>query len=100
MTTPLHVLAGCDSIGFSRHRLNPQGTTDHKSTDHGSRITDHGLWGGGNGRMRRSNLSSSQSFQKGMMLFCGLPLICLLTFQLVKDIAVYEMGIALAGLYP
>ena len=25
----------------------------------------------------------------------GLPLICLLTFQLVKDMAVYEMGVAM-----
>jgi hypothetical protein len=32
---------------------------------------------------------------KTFMLFCGLPLICLLTFQLVKDMAVYEMGIAM-----
>src|SRR6266403_5711975 len=32
---------------------------------------------------------------KTFMLFGGLPLICLLTFQLVKDMAVYEMGIAL-----
>ena len=30
------------------------------------------------------------------MLVIGLPLICLLTFQLVKDMAVYEMGVALA----
>ncbi len=29
------------------------------------------------------------------MLFIGLPLICVLTFQLVKDMAVYEMGVAL-----
>ena len=29
------------------------------------------------------------------MLVVGLPLICLLTFQLVKDMAVYEMGIAM-----
>ena len=26
---------------------------------------------------------------------CGLPLICVLTFQLVKDMAVYEMGVAM-----
>jgi hypothetical protein len=32
---------------------------------------------------------------KAFMLFCGLPLICLLTFQLVKDMAVYEMGVAM-----
>jgi hypothetical protein len=30
-----------------------------------------------------------------MMLMVGLPLICLLTFQLVKDMAVYEMGVAM-----
>ena len=30
------------------------------------------------------------------MLIVGLPLICLLTFQLVKDMAVYEMGVAMA----
>jgi hypothetical protein len=29
------------------------------------------------------------------MLFFGLPLICVLTFQLVKDMAVYEMGAAM-----
>src|SRR6267143_71014 len=29
------------------------------------------------------------------MLLVGLPLICVLTFQLVKDMAVYEMGVAL-----
>jgi hypothetical protein len=40
--------------------------------------------------------ASRQGWQKGMMLIIGLPLICLLTFQLVKDMAVYEMGIALA----
>src|ERR1044071_9637069 len=34
-------------------------------------------------------------FQKTFMLFVGLPLICVLTFQLVKDMAVYEMGIAM-----
>src|SRR5262245_2661370 len=34
--------------------------------------------------------------QKAFMLFVGLPLICLLTFQLVKDMAVYEMGTAMA----
>ncbi|MFO1514578.1 MAG: hypothetical protein U1F83_16990 [Verrucomicrobiota bacterium] len=32
---------------------------------------------------------------KRFMLICGLPLICVLTFQLVKDMAVYEMGIAM-----
>jgi hypothetical protein len=40
--------------------------------------------------------ASRQGFQKGLMLLVGLPLICLLTFQLVKDMAVYEMGVALA----
>src|SRR5216683_7876800 len=39
--------------------------------------------------------ASRQGWQKGLMLGFGLPLICLLTFQLVKDMAVYEMGIAL-----
>jgi hypothetical protein len=39
--------------------------------------------------------ASRQGFQKCVMLFVGLPLICLLTFQLVKDMAVYEMGVAL-----
>jgi len=32
---------------------------------------------------------------KRFMLVCGLPLICVLTFQLVKDMAVYEMGVAM-----
>lgn len=40
--------------------------------------------------------ASRDGFQKFFMLFVGLPLICLLTFQLVKDMAVYEMGVALA----
>src|SRR5215472_2012714 len=40
--------------------------------------------------------ASRSGFQKGFMLFCGLPLICILTFQLVKDMAVYEMGVATA----
>jgi len=39
--------------------------------------------------------ASRKGFQKGVMLMIGLPLICLLTFQLVKDMAVYEMGVAL-----
>src|ERR1700722_20321321 len=39
--------------------------------------------------------ASRQGWQKRVMLVFGLPLICLLTFQLVKDMAVYEMGIAL-----
>ncbi len=40
--------------------------------------------------------ASRSGFQKWFMLIMGLPLICLLTFQLVKDMAVYEMGVALA----
>ncbi len=40
--------------------------------------------------------ASRQGMQKAFMLVLGLPLICLLTFQLVKDMAVYEMGVALA----
>ena len=39
--------------------------------------------------------ASRHGFQKGVMLVIGLPLICLLTFQLVKDMAVYEMGVAM-----
>jgi len=39
--------------------------------------------------------ASRKGFQKTFMIACGLPLICLLTFQLVKDMAVYEMGIAM-----
>ncbi len=39
--------------------------------------------------------ASRRGWHKGMMLVVGLPLICLLTFQLVKDMAVYEMGVAL-----
>jgi len=39
--------------------------------------------------------ASRTGWVKGFMLFCGLPLICLLTFQLVKDMAVYEMGVAM-----
>ena len=39
--------------------------------------------------------ASRQGWQKGLMLVIGLPVICLLTFQLVKDMAVYEMGVAL-----
>jgi hypothetical protein len=39
--------------------------------------------------------ASRQGWQKGLMLMVGLPLICLLTFQLVKDMAVYEMGVAM-----
>src|SRR3989440_1382685 len=40
--------------------------------------------------------ASRQGWQKGFMLLVGLPLICVLTFQLVKDMAVYEMGTAMA----
>src|SRR5579862_326965 len=40
--------------------------------------------------------ASRQGWQKVLMLTVGLPLICLLTFQLVKDMAVYEMGVAMA----
>jgi len=39
--------------------------------------------------------ASREGWRKGLMLVIGLPLICLLTFQLVKDMAVYEMGVAL-----
>src|SRR5579872_1705414 len=39
--------------------------------------------------------ASRTGWQKGMMVIFGLPLICLLTFQLVKDMAVYEMGVAM-----
>jgi hypothetical protein len=39
--------------------------------------------------------ASRTGYVKGFMLFCGLPMICLLTFQLVKDMAVYEMGVAM-----
>src|SRR6266704_6336833 len=39
--------------------------------------------------------ASRQGWQKGFMLIVGLPLICVLTFQLVKDMAVYEMGVAM-----
>jgi hypothetical protein len=34
-------------------------------------------------------------WQKRFMLIIGLPLICVLTFQLIKDMAVYEMGVAM-----
>jgi len=40
--------------------------------------------------------ASRAGWQKGFMLIMGLPLICVLTFQLVKDMAVYEMGTAMA----
>src|ERR1041385_604720 len=39
--------------------------------------------------------ASRQGWRKGFMLLIGLPLICVLTFQLVKDMAVYEMGVAM-----
>ena len=39
--------------------------------------------------------ASRCGWQKWFMLTAGLPLICLLTFQLVKDMAVYEMGAAM-----
>src|SRR5208283_5376858 len=39
--------------------------------------------------------ASRKGWRKGLMLVVGLPLICILTFQLVKDMAVYEMGVAL-----
>src|SRR5215469_4793209 len=39
--------------------------------------------------------ASRHGFQKWFMLIVGLPLICVLTFQLVKDMAVYEMGVAM-----
>src|SRR5215510_9422016 len=40
--------------------------------------------------------ASRHGWQKTFMLLLGLPLICVLTFQLVKDMAVYEMGVAMA----
>ena len=39
--------------------------------------------------------ASRHGWQKCVMVVFGLPLICVLTFQLVKDMAVYEMGVAL-----
>ena len=39
--------------------------------------------------------ASRYGLQKAFMICVGLPLICLLTFQLVKDMAVYEMGVAM-----
>src|SRR3954467_9206897 len=36
--------------------------------------------------------ASRVGWQKAFMLCIGLPLICVLTFPLVKDMAVYEMG--------
>src|SRR5258705_13526817 len=40
--------------------------------------------------------ASRHGLQKTLMLLIGLPLICVLTFQLVNDIAVYEIGVARA----
>jgi hypothetical protein len=37
--------------------------------------------------------ASRVGWQKGFMVIVGLPLVCVLTFQLVKDMAVYEMGL-------
>jgi len=39
--------------------------------------------------------ASRVGWQKAFMLVVGLPCICILTFQLVKDMAVYEMGVAM-----
>jgi hypothetical protein len=39
--------------------------------------------------------ASRHGWQKTFMVFVGLPLICVLTFQLVKDMAVYEMSVAM-----
>jgi hypothetical protein len=39
--------------------------------------------------------ASRHGWVKTFMICCGLPLICVLTFQLVKDMAVYEMGVAM-----
>src|SRR5947207_9846333 len=39
--------------------------------------------------------ASRWGWQKVLMITVGLPLICVLTFQLVKDMAVYEMGVAM-----
>lgn len=39
--------------------------------------------------------ASRVGWTKVFMIFVGLPLICVLTFQLVKDMAVYEMGVAM-----
>src|SRR5215831_15558420 len=40
--------------------------------------------------------ASRHGWQKTFMICIGLPLICVLTFQLVKDMAVYEMGVAMS----
>src|SRR5215475_4989976 len=39
--------------------------------------------------------ASRHGWTKAFMVCVGLPLICVLTFQLVKDMAVYEMGVAM-----
>src|SRR5689334_17942429 len=39
--------------------------------------------------------ASRQGWVKVFMVMAGLPLVCVLTFQLVKDMAVYEMGVAM-----
>src|ERR1043166_1070749 len=39
--------------------------------------------------------ASRSGWHKRFMLLMGLPLICVLTFQLVKDMAVYDMGTAM-----
>ena len=39
--------------------------------------------------------ASRKGWLKAFMIVVGLPLICILTFQLVKDMAVYEMGVAM-----
>src|ERR1044071_9441062 len=44
--------------------------------------------------------ASRHGAQKTFMLFCGLPLICVLTFQLVKDMAVYEMRVTIFSIGP
>src|SRR5258708_2109074 len=40
--------------------------------------------------------ASRAGWQKGLMITVGLPLICVLDFELVKDMAVYEMGVAMS----
>lgn len=39
--------------------------------------------------------AARKGWLKAFMIAVGLPLICVLTFQLVKDMAVYEMGVAM-----
>lgn len=43
--------------------------------------------------------ASRRGWLKAFMVCVGLPLICVLTFQLVKDMAVYEMGVAMNPAY-